>query len=333
MSKSELQQQLFGLIKTKISGHVSAADEIAQVLDISADSAYRRMRGEKSITLDELYMLCSHYRISLDQMMNIQTNAFLFQGKIINSTNFRFEEYLTNTLQNMAYVNSFKQKEFYTLCKDIHLFHHFHLKEFAAFKFFFWVRTIFHFPEAESKKFSFKDYDDNWFELGKKILNLYNQLDSVEVWNLETINASIRQIEFYRAGQLFEKDSDILIIYEALEKLLSHLEKQAELGYKFNYDDPQKKPLGSFQMYFNEVLLLDNSTLGILDGNKITYIVHTVLNFMITRDNSFCENLYEHIQNQMRKSTLISSESEKERARFFKVLRERIATRKQALEV
>lgn len=333
MNTTDLQQQLFQSIKNKIPQHLSTAEELAKILEITPDSAYRRLRGEKTISLDELYKLCTHYRISLDQLMNIQTEAFLFQGKIINSTNFRFHEYLTNTVNNMAYVNTFKQKEFYTLCKDIHLFHHFHVKEFAAFKFYFFIKTIFHFPDFKSKKFSFKEYDDNLFELGKKISELYNQIDSVELWNIETINASIRQIEFYRAGQVFESDADILIIYEALEKVLSHLEKQAELGYKFNYDDPEKKRLGAFRMYFNEVLLLDNSTLGILDGNKITYLVHTVLNFMITRDMRFCDNLYEHIQNQMRKSTLISSESEKERIRFFKVLHDRIAARKQSLKV
>jgi hypothetical protein len=73
----ELQQKVFQTIKSKIPAHLSAADEIAGILEISADSAYRRLRGEKTISLDELYKLCIHYRISLDQMLNIQTGAIL----------------------------------------------------------------------------------------------------------------------------------------------------------------------------------------------------------------------------------------------------------------
>src|SRR5690606_41580135 len=70
------------------------------------------------------------------------------------------------------------------------------------------------------------------------------------------------------------------------EKLLAHMEKQAILGYQFDDQDPDKKPGGSFQMYFNEVLLLDNSTFAILDGQRISYMIHSVINFMTTRDRS-----------------------------------------------
>jgi hypothetical protein len=86
-------------------------------------------------------------------------------------------------------------------------------------------------------------------------------------------------------------------------------------------------------MYFNEVLLGDNSMLVLLDEGKMSYMCHTTINFMITRDVVFCENLYNHLQNQMRRSTLISDSSEKERAKFFRIIRERISRRKEALDL
>ena len=45
MSTPELQQQLFTLIKSKIASNQSLADVIQDMLGISADSAYRRIRG------------------------------------------------------------------------------------------------------------------------------------------------------------------------------------------------------------------------------------------------------------------------------------------------
>jgi hypothetical protein len=333
MDTLALQKQIFSQIKNRIAEHVSAVDEIAGLLNISSDSAYRRMRGEKTISLQELCILCAHYHISLDQMMDIQTDAFQFQGKLINSDNFRFDEYLTNTLNTMAFVSSFKQKEFYTLCKDIHLFRHFQNRDLAAFKYYFWIKTIYRFKDIKSKKFSFDEYDDNLYNLGRKILSYYTQIDAVEIWNLEAINASIRQIEYYREGRMFESDEDVLRIYESLEKLLNHMEKQAILGYQFDDEDPEQKPRGSFQMYFNEVLILDNSTLAILDGQRISYMIHSVVNYMTTRDTRFSENHFNHVQNLLQKSTMISTQSEKERARFFKILHDRINKRKEALSV
>ena len=58
---------------------------------------------------------------------------------------------------------------------------------------------------------------------------------------------------------MFESDEDVLRIYEALEKYGITWKSRQRLGYKFKIDDPEQKPLGEYKMYFNEVLLGDNS--------------------------------------------------------------------------
>lgn len=333
MDASQLQQELFQVIKTNIPGHLSATEEIARVLDVSVDSVYRRMRGEKSISLDELHLLCTHYKISLDRLMNIQTGGFLFEGRLIDSSTFRFDKYLTDMIKTTSYFVSFKQKEFYYLCKDIPIQYHFVFRDLAAFKYYFWMKTIFQFPDFKSKKFSFQEYPDELFALGEKALSLYNDLPCSEFWNIENINSTIRQIEYYREGQMFQSDEDVLKIYIALENLINHLEIQASLGHKFKYGDETRKQLGSYQMYYNEVILGDNHMLAILDGVKVSLIAHCAINYMMTRDMTFNENLYTYLQNLMKKSTQISSVSEKERSKFFRILRERIIRRKESLRL
>ena len=216
------------------------------------------MRGEKQITLDELNALCTNYKISLDQLMSIPTGAFMFQGNFLDNKTFQFGHYLQSVVNNLAYINSFKTKEFYYLCKESPLFHYFHFKELAAFKYFFWMGVLMNFPEFKHKKVSFSEFPDEYFEAGKQILTLYNQIDTVEIWNIESLNSTIRQVEFFRDGNMFESDRDIFRIYEAIEKMMDHLEKQAEVGYKFDYYDPEKKPKGKYHMYFNEVVIGDN---------------------------------------------------------------------------
>lgn len=333
MNASELQQELFQIIKSNIPAHVSATDEIAKVLDVSVDSVYRRIRGEKTISLDELNTLCSHYRISLDQLMQIQTGSFLFQGNLQNEKTFRYEAYLNSILTNLLYFNNFTEREYYHLGKDVDIFHHFLFREIAAFKYFFWTKTIFNSSRLGNIQFNFDVYSDEMWEAAKKIIASYNQLPNVEIWNVENINVAIRQIEFYRDGRIFETDNDALKLYEAWEKVIDHIERQAERGYKFVYGDPEMKPTSEYKVYFNEVILGDNSKLIILNGVKVAIIVHTTNNYMTTRDVNFTENLYQHIQSIMRRSTLISKVSEKERSKFFRILRERIARRKDALKV
>src|SRR5882724_3330242 len=266
MNSELVQQQLFAEIKRKIGENGFVVDEIAQLLNISSDSACRRMKGEKIISLDELYKICRHYKVSLDQLMDIPIGGILFHGNILDKNDFRFDAYMSSMVNAMAYINSFKKKEFYSMCKDMLIFHHFHIREIAAFKWFFWIKTYYDFPEFARKKFNYSDYDDELFEMAQKALSLYNQIPSIEVLSSDYLTSIFRQIDFARDGRVFESDKDVYILYEAMEKLWDHLEKQAELGYKFNYGDPERKPIGELKMYFNEVLILDNNMLAILDN-------------------------------------------------------------------
>src|SRR4030095_15844433 len=260
---NQIQLQLFQIIKNKLPADASIADEVGKLLNISSDSAYRRMRGEKQITFEELYLLANNYKISLDQLMSINTGGMLFQGNIVNEKTYGFDQYLTSMLHTMAYFNSFKSKELYYSCKDLPIFHFFLMREISAFKWFFWLKTYLQFPSFAKKKFKFSDYPDELFKLDQQLLGIYNNLSSREIWNIESMNIFFRQIEFYRDGDVFESDEDVLKIYDALAKIWDHLEKQAALGYKFRIDDPEQKPLGEYKMYFNEVLIGDNSLLAV----------------------------------------------------------------------
>jgi hypothetical protein len=213
------------------------------------------------------------------------------------------------------------------------MFHHFYFREFAAFKHYFWMSTLLFFPEFRNKKISLDDYPDENFSIGEKILETYDQIDSVEIWNIESLNGTLRQIDYYKDSGLFKSEEDILRVYEAIEKTMDHLEKQAELGYKFKYGDPEKKPKGRYRMYFNEVVLGDNQMLAVIDGSKIAYVPHSAANYMATRDLAFCDHFHQYLQNLMRRSTLISETSEKERSRFFRIIRDKIEHRKENLKV
>ena len=333
MENNQIQVMFFQFVRSKLPSHLSLVDELADLLEISIDSAYRRIRGEKNISLDELNKLCNHYRISLDQLMSIQTGGFIFQGQLIERNKFRLEAHLTGIMNNIAYFNSCTEKEIYYLCKDFPIFHHFHFREIAAFKYFFWMKTLLQDPDFRDRKFSFDQYPDELFTIGQKILAIYNQVPSYEIWSAESINILLRQVEYYRDMGMFESDKDALIVYETFEKLIGHMEKQAAAGYKFTFGDPARKSIGTFQMYFNEVLIGDNNQLVIIDGVKISSISHNIFNYMMTRDSVFNENTYNYVQNLMRKSTMISSASEKDRAKFFKLLNDKITRRKKALNI
>ena len=84
METNELQQQLFVYLKENIPPHLSLVDELCDLLDLSHDSVYRRIRGEKPITLTELKKICGHYHVSIDQLLRLENNTILFDAPDMN---------------------------------------------------------------------------------------------------------------------------------------------------------------------------------------------------------------------------------------------------------
>jgi hypothetical protein len=48
MGESGLQQELFKIIKSRLTTDASVAEQIAELLEISTDSAYRRIKRRKT---------------------------------------------------------------------------------------------------------------------------------------------------------------------------------------------------------------------------------------------------------------------------------------------
>ena len=158
MKENGIQQQLFGLLKENLPPHLSLVDELGELLDLSADSVYRRMRGEKPIDLIELKKICERYHISLDQLLQLETESVVFNAPGMNKTPGDFAEYMNDMLSQFRYFNSFNSKEIFYLCKDAPIWYFYLFPELAAFKTFFWSKTINNQPALANKAFSFEEF-------------------------------------------------------------------------------------------------------------------------------------------------------------------------------
>ena len=134
MDKVDVQQLFFQKIKENTPAHLSFVDEVAELLNISNDSVYRRIRGEKPISFEEIQKLCSHYKLSLDQFLNLQSDTFTFRGQLKNEEENSFENWLQNIKLQFQLFNTFSTRHMSILMKDIPPFVHFHIPELAMFK-------------------------------------------------------------------------------------------------------------------------------------------------------------------------------------------------------
>ena len=331
MNAAELQTAFLKQIKNQLPSHLALVDAIAEQLNLSNDSAYRRIRGEKHLTFDEIQILAAYFKISLDSFLHLQNDALIFWGKNINREQFDFENYLQGIVNQLGFFMPAKEKQMYSLNKDIPIFHHFMFPELAAFKCYFWSRYDLDYPKFNKGQFLIDDFIDIFNKTGRKISDLYLQIPSVEIWNMDCINTTIRQIDYYRETRIFKSQEDIKTVYNCLEKLVDHIELQVECGYKFPYQKPQQENKVKYGFYINDFFLGDNTTLVEIDGQRLVFISHNVINYMMTKNAEFIDYTFETLRILLKKSTLISETSEKDRQLFFERLRERIDEKRKLL--
>jgi len=332
MPSSSAQQYLFERIKELIPGETSLVTAVSEVLHISEDSSYRRIRGETPIVLDELKELCTAFHLSIDQLLQISNNSTLFETIRIHNASYTFDTFLTDIVKRLALVNKSGEKHLYYLSKDIPLFYHFLFKPLFAFRYFFWMKSILQHPSFVNQQFSVDCLPSSVEASGKKILELYSQIPSTEIWNTECVNALILQIEYYREVGFLSSNKVVAEIYSALEQTVDHLQLQAEFGKKMlPGENPAHKP-ELFTFFYNRITLGDNLILVKTNIGDMTFLNFEVLNYMFTTDSGFCNDTYNGLQTIMKRSTIISQASEKQRNSFFNILRNKVQERKKNLK-
>lgn len=324
MDQVNTQVLFFQHIKSLLPAHKSLVDEIADDLEISIDSAYRRIRGEKPIALHELKQLCERYHISLDKVLELKNEHVLFRTQEWGDTESTFEYYLQRVLEQVKYFNAFKEKRLLYLVKDIPLWDYFLFPEIAAFKTFFWTRTILPNSPGRNKQFSLDEFSfEKTYAIGQEILREICRIPCVELLNFESFNSTIGQAAFYRDAGMIADDKTFAAIMQSFYQTIDHLELQTEKGTKFlpGQENMNNAPT---EVYLNEVILGNNSILVELDGKRETYLTYNVLNFMGTGDerfNSYSFSTFEKLRNR---SVMISGTGEKDRKKFFRVLRTKL---------
>lgn len=322
MNLSATQRLIFQHLKSQLPPHKALVDEIADLLGISNDSAYRRIRGEKLIGLAELQKISIRFNVSVDHLLNLHSDTLLFTGKPGPYHTNTIEGGLADVLSQLEFLTSFRERHVYCLVKDVPLFYHFQIPELADFKLFFWMKSILHYDSLKGVRFQFGNpARGECLATCQRIAALYQQLPTTEIWTIESLNSSLRQIEFYQEAGFFANAGDAARLYEKLGELVDALEYQAELGVKCMVRQPPSGPSTHYQLFVNEFIMGDNAFLAELDGSRITFLNHSVLYFVGTRDEAFNNFTFDALHNLLQKSTLISGVGEKERSRFFNTLR------------
>jgi hypothetical protein len=312
---NQIQLDFIEKIRGSMPPNLSLVDSLAEVLNLSIDSAYRRIRGATSLTLDEITKLCNYYKVSFDfGKPQGETGMVTFHYRTISDSKGKIFDYIGDLHNHLKKIITFKEREIIYAAEDVPVFHHFRYEHLTAFKIFYWEKSLLNEKMLSNAKFDFKKTNRELLFLARETYNLYVRIPTVEIWTEVTLDSTVKQIEYYYETGIITRDEALLIGNDVLQ-MMTHIEEMAVTSRKHHeYDE-------NHQMYYSDVMVGTNAVEVNIDGNKMVFISFNTFNSLSTTNIYLTAEVDAWLRNLIKKSALVSGTNEKQRLQIFKKIR------------
>ena len=325
MSESlHFQEKLVAILKQSIADNVSLAAELSDLLNISMDSVYRRLRCQSTFSFDEVGLIAERFSISLDGLFRKEDNQVNFNFNPMYGQPFNFSKYLEWYATYLSDLARIPETSVIYAAEDIPVIRHFKYPHLSAFKAYYWSKAVLNIEVFHSKQFDFSEVSQKLIDNNLKTAEAYSKLNVTEIWSEETITSTLRQIRFYFDCHFFDNHETALIVLSDLRKMFEHMEIECQEN-----DLETRQRQGDFKLYISD-LMIGNNCVYIEPGKQHApervFIGHNTFNTISTSDPKFLTETRHWINNLIRKSILLTGSAEKQRVIFFKKMYDKISS-------
>ncbi len=305
------QSTLLQHLKQELPQDTSIIDAVATALQISYDAAHRRVSLKSKLSLDESVTLANYYNLSLDRLFESTAPEFVSveKTKHIESEQ-ELQLYFEESYNSLFPLLKQRESRILYSAKDIPLFYNLNGDKLSHFKYYVWLKLL--DPSFVNRSFESFTPNVSLIESGKKLGSLYQDLNTSEIWDITTVNSTLKQIHFYyKAG----------LVTTAVALELCHL---LELLVK-DISDKLISNSETFQFFYNELHLMNNNVLVSTPNMQSLYVPFTLLSYYKTSDRLTCKEAESFLNKQLQNSKLLNAAGEKERNQFFNKIQSKIS--------
>lgn len=297
------QTQLLKTLKAELPKETSLNEAISIALDISYDAAHRRTSLKSKFSLEESILLAKYYNLSIDQLFETTDKNIIAVEKtkpIHNEA--ELKAYFDNSYQSLEPLLNQKNCHILYSAKDIPLFYTLESNLLSRFKMYVWLKLL--DASMDSKAFESFSLKVSTLESAKKLGQLYKNLNTSEIWDVTTVNSTLKQIYFYeQAGHI--SNTTALQLCKDLKQLIIAIADQVSPKNKY------------YQLYYNELLLMNNNVLVTTPDKQSLFVPFTILSYYQSSDKTTCKQAEDFLTKQLQSSKLLNASGEKEKLTFF----------------
>lgn len=314
------------LLSQHVPSNISLAREISELLDVSLDSAYRRLRNDTEYTLSEAAKIANHFNLPLEALNNELHSVVSFKTNQLNNDVDSYRVYLEHMLTNVKRLTQFENAHIYFGAEDIPVYYHYSQEHLMKFKITYWLKSLMLVSDFQNRNFGDIDIPDEIVKTATEIFSCFSKINTTEIWTTETVKSTLKQIQFYWDAGFFNSLEDANLVVDDLHNCIHLVQKQAESAYKFSQSGTMLA--SKYQLFISDVMIGTNSILAKTEHLSSSYISYSTFNFMSTSNIGFNAQNEQWMNNLMSRSTLISAVSEKQRNQFFKCIFKQISALK-----
>ena len=325
-----MQEHFIKYLKAKSLDNTSFVEQIASILDIGYDAAYRRINLKTSLSFEESVKLAKHYKVSLNKLFEVGSNRTILtelSPELHNEAN--LEEYFAASRNNVYPLTKLKNASIVYSAKDIPLFHTLKDSYLSRYKLYVWLKDV--DVNFTKNKTSFDDYIkripksllDAAFDLG----SIYKNINITEIWNSSTITGTLQQVQYYVESGLLSQGLALKICEDIID-VIKLVEDQA-----IHQSLSGSKNKATYNLYMNEIHTMSNTIMVKTPNKKVFFTPFTVLSYFKIEHEPTCGIMNEFFEKQMRSSKLLINAGEKDRTLFFNKMHQKIKSLKQLIEV
>ncbi|MEM1122888.1 MAG: hypothetical protein AAGJ18_20760, partial [Bacteroidota bacterium] len=308
---------IFEEVLAQFSKKSEAVSVLSKLLQVGENAIYRRIRGVSVLTPNEMRTIAQHFSISLDALIHQQSDNILFGYPPANLRTKNFASYLNGLSQEMRPIIQSDEGQIKYAAAEIPLFHYCFFPEIIAFKLYTWGRTTWDFDYLQNRPFTFDLISRDAYAAANNLLQHYLQIDSVELWNLNILDNTLNQIEYYTESGGIANRRDALLLCEKMTILVQHLKAMATLGKKFPVDSKVVDNRKSFSLFHNEMVFTNNTIIVTTDAGKSVFSTLGNPNFIKGTDQRVVHTVEDWFHKIMSKSQPISAHAERARNKYF----------------
>jgi hypothetical protein len=302
-----------------IPKNIKPIEYLMDLLDISRESVYRRMRGEIAFSFEEIAKLSQELNFMIDPVIGINSEKSIC-FYLREDTSIDEEQNFLAMLENYyKIVESISQASKGEMIASVNRLPLLLLIEFDnLFRFFYykWIHQSLQIPVNHS--FSEIMVSSDIMKLRDKFIFKSKTFDNKTFICCRNIFLTIvREIQYYHCRNLISKE-DVLVLKKELIELLNNMKLVMQRGI----DDAGRM----YNLYFSLLDIEMNTTYATYDGNYSSqYWIYSV-NSIIIKNHNICLMHKKWLESLRKSAILITQSNEKLQLEFINKQYEYIET-------